>query len=183
MLHGPPVLDINRQTYFEIFSMTESFDIDLEALGASYRKLQGQYHPDRVSGEGDGNRLQALQTSSIINQAFDTLKSPLKRAAYILSLKGLDPDAHEQSLMSEELLMQQMLWREELEEAAQDEDLQALDGLKKTAQGELQDCLSAFKTQLNEAQLHKAKALYHKLQFIDKMLQEINRAEEKILDY
>jgi len=176
-------LDINRQTYFELFSIVESFDIDPEALGESYRKLQAQYHPDRVSGLDDTARLQALQTSSIINQAFDTLKSPLKRAAYMLSLKGLDPDKYQQSLMSEDLLIQQMHWREQLEEAAQDENLNALDNLKKTAQTELQDCLAEFKTQLNEEELDKAKALYHKLQFINKILQEINRAEEKILDY
>jgi hypothetical protein len=63
-------LDINRQTYFELFSIVESFDIDPEALGESYKKLQAQYHPDRVSGLDDTARLQALQTSSIINQAF-----------------------------------------------------------------------------------------------------------------
>jgi len=55
----------------------------------------------------------------------------------MLSLKGLDPDKYQQSLMSEDLLIQQMHWREQLEEAAQDENLNALDNLKKTAQTEL----------------------------------------------
>tara|TARA_R100001143_G_scaffold63140_1_gene68681 strand:+ start:853 stop:1380 length:528 start_codon:yes stop_codon:yes gene_type:complete len=169
--------------FFEIFSLQQDFDLDTEALTAQYKKLQSQSHPDRFSGADDASRLQALQQSSIINDAFETLKSPVKRAAYLLSLNGIDPEEHNQSHLSAALLMQQMEWRDELESATGDEDMDTLERLKQEVETEKKVSIDEFRKTIKANDFTAGKAVYHKLQFVEKMLSEINHAEEKILDY
>lgn len=176
-------MDIPGHNYFEIFSLDESFDLDIDKLTAEYKKLQAQSHPDKFSDADDATRLKALQMSSILNEAFNTLKSPLKRAAYLLILKGVDPEEHRQEHLSESLLLQQMDWRDQLEKAETEEDLNTLDRLKQEVKAEQQACIDELRSSMAAEKYSEAKPLYNKLQFIEKMLSEINRSEEHILDY
>jgi len=169
--------------FFEIFSLQESFDLDIDKLTDEYKKLQAQSHPDKFSNADDATRLQALQLSSIINDAYNTLKSPLKRAAYLLKLQGINPEEHNQSQLSESLLLQQMDWRDQLDIASLEEDINTIDRLKQEVKKEYEECIQEFRANFSAAHYSDAKPVYHKLQFIGKMLSEINRAEEKILDY
>ena len=176
-------MTIVNKNYFEIFSLPENFDLDLEKLTAEYKDLQSQSHPDKFSDADDATRLHALQVSSIINDAFDTLKSPLKRAAYLLTLNGINPEEHNQNHMSESLLLQQMDWRDQLDNATEEEDLNIIEYLKQDVMEEHQSCIIEFQDCVNAYNFIDAKPIYNKLQFIEKMLNEINRSEEKILDY
>jgi molecular chaperone HscB len=176
-------LSIANKNYFEIFSLQQGFDLDLDKLAAEYKKLQAQSHPDKFSDADDASRLQALQLSSIINDAFEVLKSPVKRAAYLLTLNGIDPEENNQSHLSEALLLQQMDWREQLHSATQEEDLNTIDQLKQEVQLEFENCINEFREKVNTGGFSAAKPIYNKLQFIQKMLIEIDRSEEKILDY
>jgi molecular chaperone HscB len=176
-------LSIANKNYFEIFSLQQGFDLDLDKLTAEYKKLQAQSHPDKFSDADDASRLQALQLSSMINDAFDVLKSPVKRAAYLLTLNGIDSEEHNQNHLSEALLLQQMDWREQLHSATQEEDLDTIDQLKQVVSLEYEHCIEEFSGKVNAGDFSTAKPVYNKLQFIQKMLAEINRSEEKILDY
>ncbi|MBN4053529.1 Fe-S protein assembly co-chaperone HscB [Haliea sp. AH-315-K21] len=176
-------MTITNKNYFEIFSLPEGFDLDLNQLTAEYKSLQAQSHPDKFSGADDATRLQALQSSSIINDAFDTLKSPLKRAAYLLTLNGIDPEENDQNHLSESLLLQQIEWRDALDNATDEGDLNTIGHLKQEVIEEQQNCISEFHDCANAYNFVDAKPIYNKLQFIEKMLSEINRSEEKILDY
>lgn len=176
-------MTIANKNYFQIFSLQENFDLDLDKLSAEYKKLQSQTHPDKFSDADDATRLNALQISSIINDAFDTLNSPLKRAAYLLSLNGVNPNEHDQNHLSESLLFQQMDWRDQLDHATEEEDLNTIELLKQEVMEEQQSCITEFQDCANAYNFVDAKPVYHKLQFIEKMLSEINQSEEKILDY
>ena len=101
--------------YFELFHLAPSFVLDANQLAVQYRQLQQQYHPDRYAAASDGERLQALQQASDVNAAYQTLKDPLSRAEYLLTLQGLDIRDEQQTLQDPEFLMQQLDWREELE--------------------------------------------------------------------
>jgi molecular chaperone HscB len=176
-------LTIFNKNYFEIFSLQENFDLDLEKLTEVYKNLQSQSHPDKFSDADDATRLHALQVSSVINDAFDTLKSPLKRAAYLLTLNGINPEENNQNHLSEFLLLQQMDWRDQLDNATEEEDLNTIERLKHEVMDEHQNCINEFHDHVNAYNFIDAKPVYNKLQFIEKMLSEINRSEEKILDY
>jgi molecular chaperone HscB len=176
-------LTIANKNYFEIFSLQESFDLDLENLTVEYKNLQSQMHPDKFSGADDASRLHALQLSSIINDAFDTLKSPLKRAAYLLTLNGINPEENNQNHLAESFLLQQMEWRDLLDDATEEEDLTLVENLKQEVMEERENCIIEFQDFVNAYNFVDAKPIYNKLQFVEKMLVEINRSEEKILDY
>ena len=176
-------MTIANKNYFEIFSLQESFDLDIEKLTVEYKNLQSQMHPDKFSDADDATRLNALQLSSIVNDAFVTLKSPLKRAAYLLTLNGINPEENNQEHLSESLLLQQMAWRDLLDDATEAEDINAIEDLKQKVMEEHQNCIIEFQDCVNAYNFVDAKPVYNKLQFVEKMLSEINRSEEKILDY
>lgn len=174
-------MDISNKNYFELFSLQPAFRLDSGQLNRQFQALQAEYHPDQYSAAGDKERLQALQASSILNEAYNTLKSPLKRAAYLLNMQGTDPERHEQ--LDADFLLEQMQWRDELEKIAGQEDMDALDALKARVTTAKDKDWQAFEQHFTEQAYAQAKVVYHRLQFIEKLLQEIDQVEEKILDY
>jgi molecular chaperone HscB len=111
---------------FELFGLPQQFAQDRSAIDARWKDLQREAHPDKFSAQGAAAQRVAMQWSVRINEAYQRLKDPLKRAAYLCELQGVPVNAHDNTAMPAEFLMQQMEWREALEEA---QDLAALDGL------------------------------------------------------
>ena len=176
-------MSISSKNYFELFSLQENYDLDLDGISAEYKNLQSQYHPDKFSDADDATRLHALQSSSIINDAFNTLKSPLRRAGYLLTINGVDPEENNQNHLTEDFLLQQISWRDILDDATQDENLNTIELLKQEVIEEHKNCIIEFQDFANAFNFVEAKPIYNKLQFVEKMLDEINCSEEKILDY
>lgn len=170
--------------YFEIFSLSPSFDIDLQNLEALYRQLQLEHHPDKFAGESEALKMQAVQTTSLINSAYETLKSPLSRAGYLLTLRGLDIEAVSQSDLGMDLLMEQMQMREALAELPEDESsLAQLDELKRDAKSKIAAREKSFLDNLNTEDFAAAKRMFHEMQFLFKLLKEIESGEEQRLGY
>ena len=111
----------NKQNYFQLFDIPESFEVNQELLGNKYRALQGEWHPDRFVSADEPQKLQAVQMSSLLNQAYDALKSPLSRAGYLLTLNGCDLEHVRQQDLGMELLTEQMQLREALEDLPEDD--------------------------------------------------------------
>ncbi len=104
-------------SYFSLLNISPAFDLDLTALEAEYFKAQRQYHPDRFVGKPAEERNQALQKSMDINQAYETLKNPLKIAQYLLQLQGIIVGTDADTVKpSHELLIEIMELREQLAE-------------------------------------------------------------------
>ena len=80
------------ESHFQIFGVPEEFEMDLVALEERYRELQSEVHPDRFAGASQAEQRVSMQLSTRVNEAYQTLKSPLERAGYILQLKGVDPE-------------------------------------------------------------------------------------------
>jgi len=89
--------------------------------------LQREAHPDRFAAQGAAAQRVAMQWSVRINEAYQRLKDPLKRAAYLCELGGAPINAENNTAMPAEFLIEQMEWREALDEAACETDLEALD--------------------------------------------------------
>ncbi|XPS70825.1 molecular chaperone [Ascochyta lentis] len=97
------------------------FDIDLNALKREFLQLQAKAHPD-LHPQEDKKRAEA--TSARINEAYKTLQSPLHRAQYLLSQRGIETAEDETAKVDDpELLMEVLEARERIEEAEQEEDL------------------------------------------------------------
>ena len=118
------------ENHFALFGMTPRFTIDAAVLDAAYRDLQGRVHPDKFAAASDAEKRVAMQWATRANEAYQTLKSPLKRASYLCELNGIDLAIESNTHMPTAFLMQQMAWREALEEARDTKDLSALEGVE-----------------------------------------------------
>lgn len=168
-----------QQTHFELFGLPPTFDLDTKKLDQQYRLLQSEVHPDRFAASADSERRLSLQYATQANEAYQILKNPLTRARYLLQLKGIDTQEESNTAMPVEFLMQQMEWREALEEAAETANAQELEALKKQlreAAKTLQSTLAgALDADRNDT---LATETVRKLRFIDKAQQEVDQALE-----
>ncbi len=111
---------------FELFGVKRQFAQDRTAIDARWKELQREAHPDKFAAAGAAAQRLAMQWSVRINEAYQRLKDPLKRAAYLCELHGAPVNAENNTAMPAEFLMQQMHWRESLDEA---ESLVAVEAL------------------------------------------------------
>ncbi|KAA0437152.1 MAG: Fe-S protein assembly co-chaperone HscB [Candidatus Thioglobus sp.] len=93
------------QNYFELFSLQAGFDIDLKDLEGAYQKQIIQYHPDKFASKDTKQQSVALQNTSLINDAFATLKSPLLRGTYLLELQGINAFDEKDTQMQPDFLI------------------------------------------------------------------------------
>lgn len=102
---------------FELFRVPMQFAQDGELLSARWKELQREAHPDRFAAQGPAAQRIAMQWSVRINEAYQRLKDPLRRASYLCELNGSPINAERNTAMPTDFLMQQMQWREALDEA------------------------------------------------------------------
>ena len=112
---------------FELFALPKQFAQDRSVIDARWKELQREAHPDRFAAQGATAQRVAMQWSVRINEAYPRLKDPLKRAAYLCELAGASVRAEDNTAMPTAFLMQQMEWREALEDAVTEKELDALD--------------------------------------------------------
>src|SRR5690606_7714718 len=111
---------------FELFGLPEAFALDRAALDARWKELQREAHPDRFASADPALQRQAMQWSVRINEAYQRLKDPLQRGAYLCERRGAPIQAESNTAMPADFLMQQMQWREALEESDGADALDAL---------------------------------------------------------
>lgn len=168
--------------FFAQFGLPVDYEIDADRLNGRFRDLQAQAHPDRFAAAGEAQRLRAVQLSSYLNEAYETLKSPLRRAGYLLSLRGVDVERVAQSDLSPELLLQQMSLREQLAELPSDDSaFESIDKLNRAAGAGSEDCRRQFAAALAADSLDAARRAFHALQFWHKFQAEIAKAEDALL--
>jgi molecular chaperone HscB len=116
--------------HFQLFGLPVAYEVPMDALDRAYRELQGRVHPDRFANATEAERRVAIERATRANEAYQTLKSPLKRALYLLSLRGLDAGSESRTAMEPAFLAQQLDWREAVEGAKQAKNLKALEALQ-----------------------------------------------------
>ena len=164
--------------------MPQSYEVNQADLSRRYRELQREAHPDRFAGASERERLRAVQYSSQINEAYETLVSPTRRAAYLLKLAGIDSDMSSTTFRDPEFLMQQMQLREELSELQSASDPEAaLDAFYRDLDAAADQQKSIFSASYLEQQFDESLASYAKLQFLEKLRSEAELKESELLDY
>ena len=106
-----------QDTDFELFGVPATFAQDRAVLDARWKELQREAHPDRVASQGAAAQRVAMQWSVRINEAYQRLKDPVRRASYLCELNGAPIEAENNTAMPGEFLMQQLEWRESLDDA------------------------------------------------------------------
>lgn len=122
---------------FTLFGLPQGFGLDRADLDQRWRKLQAEVHPDRFASEGAASQRVAMQWSVRVNEAYGRLKDPLQRAAYLCELRGAPINAENNTAMPASFLMQQMEWRESLDDAKGAAAIESIDAEVREAQDAL----------------------------------------------
>ena len=169
--------------YFTLFGLPAGYPLDTQALAARFQDLQRQFHPDKFASGSAAEQLAAVQQSATINQAWQTLRHPLSRAEYLLSLHGFDLASEQHTVRDTAFLMEQLELREELDEIDQAQDAGRLSAFQQRVAQMYQARLQLMTEQLAESSWETAADTVRKLRFLDKLQSSAEQLEEKLLDF
>ena len=158
---------------FTLFGLPPRHALDRAELDARWRALQSQVHPDRFASEGAAAQRIAMQWAVRVNEAYQRLRAPLSRAAYLCELHGMAIEAERNTAMPGAFLMQQMAWREALDEARSVAALEALNDDVAARQQALQDELARLIDQHRD--WPAAAAQVRALMFVTRFAEDVNR--------
>ena len=165
------------RNHFELLGLPMAYAVDSSRLESGYRQLQSQVHPDRFAAATEAERRVAMQWAARANEAYRTLRDPVGRARYLLSLKGFDTGEETNTAMPADFLMQQMEWREAVAEAAGARDGTRLQALRGELAGERAAMLRMLERAIDaDANYDAGCSLVRKLRFLEKLDEEIDEA-------
>lgn len=175
------------KNYFQIFSIPESFSLDPGTLENEYRRLQTQSHPDRFASSSEAEKLQAVQANSLLNEAYEILRSPRTRAAYLLQLHNIDITRVKQADLSQGVLLEQIELREQLEEIEESGNqgestasLDRMDAMRRDITERLNNSQRDFAEAFSADRLDDARNYYFEMQYFYKLIQEMDSIEDQL---
>ena len=174
------MLDFSHN-HFELFGLPATYALDRERLDAAYRELQGKVHPDRFAAQPEARQRVAMQWATRVNEAYQTLKHPITRGAYLLQLQGIDPLAATNTFIAPAFLMQQMEWREAIADARTEKNTAALDRLLAELRNEYRKVEAELAGLIDvKRDRDAASESVRKLKFMDKLIAEVGDAYEEL---
>ena len=173
-------MDFNR-THFELFGLPQTYALDRDRLDAAYRELQNAVHPDRFAAQPDAEQRVAMQWATQVNEAYQTLKHPVSRGVYLLKLQGIDALDAANTKMAPAFLMQQMEWREAIDEARSGKSVDALDALTDDLRAAHRRIESQLAELIDSAKDYDgAREAVRQLRFMDKLIAEVGDVYEEL---
>jgi molecular chaperone HscB len=166
------------QNHFDLFHLPQQYSLDLARLDNAYREVQARVHPDKFVQASDAEKRVAMQWATRANEAYQTLKKPLKRAAYLCHLHGIDLQTESNTAMPAAFLMQQMEWREALDDAKQAKDEAAFDALEGEVRTALHQQMDSAGKALDANNFAQAAEIVRASMFLEKFLADIAAAAE-----
>lgn len=161
--------------YFALFQLKPQFKIDRQALESAYLTVQQKVHPDMHAQASDSDKRVSMQLSALANSAYRTLMNPIQRGLYMCSRNGVDPQLETNTAMPAQFLMQQMEWREALDDVR--DQPSKLDELYKEVEQTRVNLLKEVELAIDEANdFDLAAKQLRALLFIDKFGAELEDA-------
>ena len=157
---------------FELFGVPMQFVQNRTQIDARWKELQREAHPDKFAAQGPAAQRLAMQWSVRINEAYQRLKDPLKRASYLCELHGAAINAENNTAMPSDFLMQQMEWREALEDAQTIENLNEIALMSKA--GGREQLLKIEQTLDQKKNFSEAAQQVRSLMFIERFAREVD---------
>lgn len=171
------------QNCFELFDLPVSFELDLGQLAQRYLALQKQLHPDNFAAQSPQAQSQALAQSASINEAYQQLKDPILRAEAIVEIKTGQILDKENTTQDMAFLIEQMQWREQLEQIEQQQDEAQLTELSQQLAAKKAQQLTALSAHIQQQDWGQVKLHIDRLKFLAKLAQEIERIEEQLAGF
>jgi molecular chaperone HscB len=161
--------------YFALFQLKPQFKIDRQALESAYLTVQQKVHPDMHAQGSDSDKRVSMQLSALANSAYRTLMNPIQRGLYMCARNGVDPQLETNTAMPAQFLMQQMEWREDLDDVR--DQPSKLDDLYKEVEKTRANLLKEVEATIDGANNYELAAKQLRaLLFIDKFSTELEDA-------
>lgn len=171
---------VDPHTHFALFDLPVGYALDIADLTQRYHDLQRAVHPDRFASGSAQDQRRAVQMAADLNRAYDVLRSPLKRAQYLLQLHGID-NPSEATVQDRGLLLEQMELRERLGDIDGSPVMaEALARFEQDIQGRYGDAQRQFAAAYARGDLALAAATVTGMQFYVKLLHEARELAEKL---
>lgn len=178
-----PLSEYLQQNYFELFQLPVSFQIEMDVLKQKQQEFQKNIHPDKYANASQQEQMLAMQVSTQVNTAYQTLADDLQRAVYLLSLQGIDINTETDTQMPMDFLMKQMEIREALSEVKEDESsLSTLDDMLVAIGKDRAELVQNVKSNFDEQAYKQARDDVRQFQFIEKLQNEIKQKIASIED-
>lgn len=161
--------------HFSLFGLPARFDLDAQALESAWRTVAAQVHPDRFATASPAERRVAMQWAARANEAYRQLRDPLLRARYLCEQAGVDLQTESNTSMDTAFLMQQMTWREMMDDAR--DDANVLAELRTELEQARQQMRGELTRLLDERRDYAAAGLkVREWMFVEKLAQELAHA-------
>ena len=172
-----------QEDYFELFQITPGFDIDVAKLRSIQQELQTQFHPDKhVNADADVQR-QSVAQAATINEAYQVLSNPVRRARYLLQREGIEFNDESETTADTAFLMEQIEYREAMDNCRDSEDpLHSCDLLIQTLQSRLDGLGEEFVSKFDREEIEEARLTSRKMQFVENVLQQVIELQYELED-
>lgn len=164
--------------HFSRLGLHKDYGVDVDGLERTYFELQRHLHPDRFANKTAQEKSLSQQQAVSLNEAFEVLKDPLKRADYLLQVSGVDGISHHHTVNDPILLMEAMETREALMEA---QDVSVINKLSDKARRDVRDCVRAIAAAFAEDNLDEARKLALRLKYLTKLLEETRQHKARLV--
>lgn len=163
-----------KKNYFELFGIEAGFDVDKSALQSQQQQLQSMFHPDRFVTASDQDKRLSVQQACWVNEAYQTLVNPVKRARYMLQVSGLELNDDNETTSDTEFLMEQITLREQLDECREHEDpLARCEQIEASLKCRAQQLSEEFVQSFESGDLNVARIVSRKMQFIQRIQEQV----------
>jgi molecular chaperone HscB len=170
-----------QQDFFSLFDLPARYQIDNALLEQNYHAMQAQVHPDKFAHLTEPEQRLSMQWSTRVNEAYQTLRNPVDRARYLLLIHGVHTQEETNTAMPRDFLLQQMEWREVIEEALQAKDASVLDELESRLHQDLRALQQQLAQKLDiEHDYTVAAGIVRKLRFFERLFEEIASAYDEL---
>lgn len=158
-----------QMDHFARLGLERSYPVDLAALDHAYLGLQRRLHPDRFARKQPRERAISQQQAAALNEAYETLKNPVRGARYLAEQIGVDLPGDGRTIDDPVLLMEAMEAREALSEARSVADVQALEQKSRVDRSAAIDTLPDLFAKADHAGI---KRVILRLAYLDKFVEE-----------
>lgn len=166
-------------SHYQRLGVEMTFDVDVPALDRLYFDLQRQLHPDRFATKAAKERALSQQQATALNDAYETLKDPLKRADYLVHLKGVNVLPEGCNLVQDQsILIEAMEMRERLMAASTLADVGAL---ARETKAEIDDVVTGLSLAFRGEDIEGACQLTTRLKYLNKMMGEVRQVRARLM--
>jgi len=171
------------QNYFELFGLNAAFDIDPAELHTRQQRLQAAYHPDRHVASSEQQKRVSVQMASWINQAYETLRDPVKRSRYLLEISGASLPDDSATTADASFLMEQMELREAVDSCRQAQDgLERCEAIAGRLRQRADELAREFVERFTTGEIEAAIDASRKMQFVQRIQQQLDELQFELED-